>query len=94
MNCITIKVKRLPGSEDLPLPKYETKGAVGMDLLAAVTGDVTIEPGETAIIPSGIALAVPDGFEAQIRPRSGLASNYKISILNSPGTIDSDYRGV
>lgn len=92
-NYLEIQIKRLSGHEDLPLPEYRTEGAAGMDLYAAIVKDVVIESGKTMIIPCGIAIAVPFGFEAQIRPRSGLAYNYNLSILNSPGTIDSDFRG-
>ncbi|HTY37884.1 MAG TPA: dUTP diphosphatase [Bacteroidota bacterium] len=78
---------------DLPLPKYATTGSAGMDLLAAVGTDTTIHPSETILVPTGISIELPEGFEAQVRPRSGLAINHQIGILNSPGTIDSDYRG-
>ena len=83
----------MEGNEDLPLPGYMSPGASGMDLYAAVTNPVIIPPGEVALIPIGIRIALPEGFEAQVRPRSGLAVKYGIGILNSPGTIDSDYRG-
>ncbi len=92
-NKITIQIKRFPDHKDLPLPKYMTEGAVGMDVCAAIVKDTMVVPGQTIMIPCGFAVAIPDGFEAQIRPRSGLAYKYGISILNSPGTIDSDYRG-
>ena len=88
-----IQIKKLPNAKDLSLPAYETHGSVGMDLRAAVEHEVIIEPDSISLIPCGIAIAVPVGFEAQIRPRSGLASNHSIMIPNSPGTIDSDYRG-
>lgn len=78
---------------DLPLPGYETSGSAGMDVCAAVTGDVVIAPGAIALIPTGLALAIPPGFEMQVRPRSGLAIKHGVTIVNSPGTIDSDYRG-
>ncbi len=90
---IEIKVKRLPGNEDIPLPRYETQGSSGMDLRAAIREDVIIEPGKIALIPTGIMVSIPDGYEGQIRPRSGLALKYGIGLVNSPGTIDSDYRG-
>jgi len=90
---VKIQIKKLPNANDLPLPAYETHGSVGMDLRAAVEREVIIEPGTILLIPCGIAIAVPVGFEAQIRPRSGLAANHSITIPNSPGTIDSDYRG-
>ena len=86
-----ILIKRL--SKEVPLPKYETNGSSGMDLAANINDSVDINPGKTAIIPTGLALSIPKGFEVQIRPRSGLAANQKISVLNTPGTIDADYRG-
>ena len=86
-----ILIKRL--SKKISLPKYETAGSSGMDLAANIAGNIIIDPGKTAIIPTGLALSVPKGFEVQIRPRSGLAAKKKISVLNTPGTIDSDYRG-
>ena len=88
---IKILIKRL--SEQVSLPKYETVGSSGMDLSANIDAKINIEPGKTAIIPTGLALSIPKGFEIQIRPRSGLAAKQKISVLNTPGTIDSDYRG-
>jgi dUTP pyrophosphatase len=87
-----VVVKRLH-SEDLPLPGYMTAGAAGMDILAAVAGPVTLQPGERQLIPTGIALGLDPGVEAQVRPRSGLAIKHGLTLLNSPGTIDSDYRG-
>jgi dUTP pyrophosphatase len=90
---ITIKVTRLPHAEGLPLPSYATEGAAGMDLLAAVTAPVTILPGGRALIPTGLRLAIPAGHELQVRPRSGLALKNGITLPNSPGTIDEDYRG-
>ena len=86
-----ILIKRL--SKEVSLPKYETSGSSGMDLSANIDAKINIEPGKTAIIPTGLALSIPKGFEIQIRPRSGLAAKQKISVLNTPGTIDSDYRG-
>ena len=86
-----ILIKRL--SKDVPLPKYETEGSSGMDLSANISSSVNIGPGEIEIIPTGIAISVPKGFEVQIRPRSGLAAKNSITVLNTPGTIDSDYRG-
>ena len=86
-----ILIKRL--SKEVPLPKYETSGSSGMDLAANINAYMEINPGKTAIIPTGLALSIPKGFEVQIRPRSGLAANQKISVLNTPGTIDADYRG-
>lgn len=79
--------------KDIPLPSYATSGSAGMDLYAAVEENVVVEPNKTCLIPTGIKIELPQGYEAQIRPRSGLAVNYGIGILNSPGTIDSDYRG-
>ncbi|SIQ72192.1 dUTP pyrophosphatase [Rhizobium sp. RU20A] len=88
-------LKRLPHGEGLALPRYETAGAAGMDLAAAVTADapISLAPGERALVPTGFIFEVPDGFEMQIRPRSGLAFKHGITCLNTPGTIDSDYRG-
>ena len=88
---IKILIKRL--SKEISLPKYETAGSSGMDLAANIVDNINVDPGKTAIIPTGLALSVPKGFEIQIRPRSGLAAKQKISVLNTPGTIDSDYRG-
>ncbi|MGH6877297.1 MAG: dUTP diphosphatase [Rhizomicrobium sp.] len=88
-----LAVLRLPHARDLPLPSYATEGAAGLDLLAAVETEIQLLPGMRAAIPCGIALALPDGFEAQVRPRSGLALHHGIAVLNAPGTIDSDYRG-
>ena len=90
---IPIQVRRLPHGADLPLPSYATSGAAGMDLLAAVTEPVVIQPGQRALIPTGLAIALPPGHELQIRPRSGLALRHGIVLPNSPGTIDEDYRG-
>ncbi len=84
---------RKVGDVDVPLPKYETAGAAGMDLRAALRAPVTLRPLGRARIPTGLAMAIPAGFEAQVRPRSGLAAKKGITVLNSPGTIDSDYRG-
>ncbi|SHK54914.1 dUTP diphosphatase [Thermocrinis minervae] len=88
-----IRVKRLPHAEGLPLPTYATKGSSGFDLLAAVDSPVVINPGEWALIPTGLVFEIPEGYEGQVRPRSGLALKHGITLLNSPGTIDSDYRG-
>lgn len=92
---VTIKVRRLPHNADLPLPAYETEQSAGMDLRAAVADDapVTLAPGQRGLIPTGLAIALPPGFEAQVRPRSGLALKHGITCLNSPGTVDADYRG-
>ena len=86
-----ILIKRL--SKEVSLPKYETSGSSGMDLAADINAIINIDPGKTAVIPTGLALSIPKGFEVQIRPRSGLAAKHKISVLNTPGTIDADYRG-
>ena len=88
-----IKVVRLPHAADLPLPAYQSPGAAGLDLVAAVDKRVTLRPGQRALIPTGLILELPKGFEAQVRPRSGLALNHGVTVLNSPGTIDCDYRG-
>ena len=88
-----IAIQRLPHARDLPLPAYATEGAAGLDLLAATDDDIEILAGARAAVPCGIALALPDGFEAQVRPRSGLALHHGVTVLNAPGTIDSDYRG-
>jgi dUTP pyrophosphatase len=85
-------VQREPGCDDLPLPRYMSAGASGIDLCAAVAEDTTMPPGAVRLIPTGIRIAVPPGFEAQVRPRSGLALRHGITVLNSPGTVDSDYR--
>ena len=86
-----ILIKRL--SKEVALPRYETNGSSGMDLEAYINTEITIMPGKTAIISTGLAISIPKGFEIQIRPRSGLAAKQKVSVLNTPGTIDSDYRG-
>jgi dUTP pyrophosphatase len=88
-----ILVQRLPHAEGLPLPSYATEGAAAMDLLAAVAAPVTIAPGARALLPTGLCVALPAGHEWQIRPRSGLALKHGIALVNSPGTIDEDYRG-
>ena len=88
-----VRIRRLPHGTGLPLPAYATSGAAGMDLLAAVDGPVSIAPGGRALIPTGLAVALPAGHELQIRPRSGLALRHGIVLPNSPGTIDEDYRG-
>lgn len=89
----TLKIKRLENGKDLELPKYETENSAGMDLRAAVSEYLIIKPNEIKLVPTGIAIALQKGFEAQIRPRSGLALKNGITVLNSPGTIDADYRG-
>jgi dUTP pyrophosphatase len=90
---ITIQIKRLPSGEGLPLPAKMTAHAAGFDLAAAVAGPTTVEPGDIKLIPCGFAMALPAGYEAQIRPRSGLAVKHGITMINTPGTIDADYRG-
>ena len=88
-----VQITRLPHGKDLPLPAYQSELAAGMDLLAAVAEPVTLAPGKRALIPTGIAIALPAGYEAQVRPRSGLATKQGVTVLNTPGTIDADYRG-
>lgn len=88
-----MRVKRLEGNRDIPLPSYETEGASGLDLRAAVQGELTLHPGQVRLVPTGLAISLPPGYEAQIRPRSGLALKHAVGMVNSPGTIDSDYRG-
>jgi dUTP pyrophosphatase len=88
-----IPLRRLPHGEGLPLPAYATALSAGVDLVAAVAADVVLSPGARALIPTGIAIALPAGVEAQVRPRSGLALKHGVTVLNSPGTIDADYRG-
>ena len=92
-NEVEIEIVRLAHARDLDLPRYETAQAAGMDLKAAVSADVVLMPGARALVPTGIAIALPAGYEAQVRPRSGLAVKHGITCLNSPGTIDADYRG-
>jgi dUTP pyrophosphatase len=95
MSQISAQVMKLPHGEDLPLPSYETGEAAGMDLRAAVpeNAPLTLEPGARVLVPTGFAMSIPPGFEAQIRPRSGLALKHGLGLVNAPGTIDSDYRG-
>jgi dUTP pyrophosphatase len=90
---VSVAVKRLPHNTDLPLPAYESAAAAGMDLPAAVEQELTLAPGERVLVPTGLAIALPDGYEAQVRPRSGLAARNGITVLNTPGTVDADYRG-
>jgi dUTP pyrophosphatase len=92
-NTVVVAVQKLPGNEDLPLPRYMTEHAAGLDLLAAVRQDVELYPGQREIIPTGLAISLPEGYEAQIRPRSGLAWKHGITLVNAPGTVDADYRG-
>jgi dUTP pyrophosphatase len=95
VSTIDVKIMRLPHGADLPLPAYQSAGAAGLDLMAAVPADapVTLAPGARAMIPTGIAIALPPATEAQVRPRSGLANRNGVTVLNTPGTVDSDYRG-
>jgi len=90
---VAVRIARLPGADDLPLPAYATAGAAGLDLPAAVEGEQVLAPGERALVPTGFRIELPPGFEAQVRPRSGLALRHGIVLPNAPGTIDSDYRG-
>lgn len=91
-DSVVVKVKRV-GPVEVPLPEYQTPGAAGMDLRAAIAEPMSIAPGERAFVKTGLAMAIPGGFEGQVRPRSGLALRHGISIVNAPGTVDSDYRG-
>ena len=93
MNILTVPLRRLPHAADLPLPTYATAQSAGVDLVAAITDPVTLLPGARTLIPTGLCIGLPDGFEAQVRPRSGLAIKNGITLLNTPGTIDADYRG-
>ncbi len=93
MRTVRVEVERLPHGRGLDLPAYATAGSAGVDLLAAVEADVALAPGARALIPTGLRIALPEGFEAQVRPRSGLALKSGLTVLNTPGTIDSDYRG-
>lgn len=93
MSPLPVAVCRLPHGADLPLPARATPSSAGVDLLAAVVEDVVLQPGARAMVPCGIAIALPAGYEAQVRPRSGLAARHGVTVLNSPGTIDADYRG-
>jgi dUTP pyrophosphatase len=93
MTQVEIAVSRLPHNTDVPLPAYETAQSAGMDLAAAIDAPVTLEPGARAMVPTGLAIALPAGYEAQVRPRSGLAAKNGVTVLNTPGTVDADYRG-
>ncbi len=93
MSDVAVAVTRLPGNDDIALPRYETEQSAGLDLAAAVPAAVMLAPGGRATIPTGLAIALPPGYEAQIRPRSGLAARRGVTVLNAPGTIDADYRG-
>jgi dUTP pyrophosphatase len=93
MTQVEIAVSRLPHNTDLPLPAYETAQSAGMDLAAAIGAPVTLAPGGRAMVPTGLAIALPAGYEAQVRPRSGLAAKNGVTVLYPPGTVDADYRG-
>lgn len=93
MSQIKVSIQQLPHGRDLPLPEYATAQSAGVDLMAAIDKDMVLKPLERALVATGIAIALPAGYEAQVRPRSGLALKNGISIVNSPGTIDADYRG-
>lgn len=90
---VSVLLQRLPHGADLPLPAYETEGAAGLDLRAAIAEGFSLAPGERALVPTGLSMQLPEGFEGQVRPRSGLAVKHGVTVLNAPGTIDSDYRG-
>jgi dUTP pyrophosphatase len=93
MNNNTILVKRLEHAQDLPLPRRMTNGSSGCDVCAAIETELIIEPGNRALVPTGLCLEIPEGYEVQVRPRSGLAFKFGVTVLNAPGTIDADYRG-
>ena len=93
MENIVLKVKRSQNNEDLPLPSYQSDYSAGLDICAAVVDTITLEPGDIRLIPTGLSVSIPKGYELQVRPRSGLALKYGLGFVNSPGTIDSDYRG-
>jgi len=90
---LAVGVRRLEHARDLPLPRKASAGAAGFDLCAAIAAQLVLEPGQRAAVPTGLALEIPPGYEGQVRPRSGLARRYGVTVVNSPGTIDSDYRG-
>jgi dUTP pyrophosphatase len=90
---LSVEVTTLPHADGIDLPAYATEHAAGMDLCAAIANDMVIEPGKRALVPTGLKIALPEGYEAQVRPRSGLALKNGVTVLNSPGTIDADYRG-
>jgi dUTP pyrophosphatase len=93
MTMFDVAVSRLPHGADLALPAYATPGSAGLDLLAAISDDISLAPGSRVLMPTGLAIALPEGYEAQVRPRSGLALKNGVTVLNSPGTVDADYRG-
>ena len=90
---VDLQVRRLPHGADMALPAYASAGSAGLDLMAAIEGEAELAPGERRLVPCGFCMVLPDGYEAQVRPRSGLALKHGLTLLNSPGTIDSDYRG-
>lgn len=92
-DAVEVRVRRLVEAEDLPLPVRATVGSAGIDLRARVDGEIAVRPGARVLVPTGIAIALPEGYEAQVRPRSGLAVEHGLTLLNSPGTVDADYRG-
>ncbi|MBN1256864.1 MAG: dUTP diphosphatase [Planctomycetes bacterium] len=93
MKQTTLRIKRKPGTEDVPLPVYQSESASGMDVCAAVGEPLTLNPNEIVLVPTGLFIAVPHGYEVQVRPRSGLSLKHGITVVNAPGTIDADYRG-
>ena len=93
MSPLAVDIQRLPHGADLALPAYQSAGAAGLDLVAALDDEVILDPGARALVPTGVAIALPDGYEAQVRPRSGLAARHGVTVLNAPGTVDADYRG-
>jgi len=93
MDTVIVKVKRSGSNTDLPLPSYQSDGSSGLDLQAAITEEITLQPGDIRLIPTDLSISLPKGYEAQIRPRSGLALQHGLGLVNSPGTVDSDYRG-
>jgi len=90
---VSVRLRRLPHADGMALPSYQTASAAGADLLAAIDDAIVLAPGERKLVPSGIAIELPEGHEAQVRPRSGLALKHGVTVLNTPGTIDADYRG-
>jgi dUTP pyrophosphatase len=93
MTRLDIAIQRLPHGADLDLPAYQSAGAAGLDLCAALGDELILEPGARGLVPTGVAIALPEGYEAQVRPRSGLAARHGVTVLNAPGTVDADYRG-
>ena len=93
MTPVKVAIRRLKHGADLPLPAYATSDSAGMDLMAAVDAELVLAPGARAVVPTGLMIALPSGYEAQVRPRSGLAASHGLTVVNSPGTVDPDYRG-